>query len=287
MKDGMKYTEEQLASLTDEEREALLDVEDGDDPADGDEGQDGDDPEGEGADPADGDQGDPAEDDKDAGPNQAAADKTAKPAAKPAPADTAQTSFPQFSAPADAEARINNLEARQEQLATQFDEGEITAKEFYQEQRRLANEERLIREGLLMARMSQEAERTAFEGAVDAFLSQNAAYTPGSPAFVALDAEVRRLQTESGRAYDPSHLTTAHANLAAAFGGAPSRSTTQQPGRPARPDLPPTLGGLPAAAMNTAGEGEFAHLERLNGPAYEAALARLTPEQHDRYLARG
>lgn len=291
MKDGMRYSEDELASLTEEERAALLDDEGGDNPADGDEGEDGDDePEGQDQ-PEGGDDADPAgdaDDGDDPEPDKAktAAEPDKKKVEAAAP-EAAQSNFPVFSAPADAEARIKSIEARQEELATQFDEGEITAREFYTEQRRLTNEERQIHEGLLMARMSQEAEKAQFEGAVDLFLSQNQTYKPGSAAYVALDAEVRRLQTESGRAFDASHLAKAHANLTAAFGGAVGAQPTPQRQQQHRQELPPTLGGLPAASMTTAGEGEFAHLERLNGPAFESALARLTPEQHERYLARG
>lgn len=51
-------------------------------------------------------------------------------------------------------------------------------------------------------------------------------------------------------------------------------------------DIPPTLGGLPVAAGNDAGDaGEFAHLDTLSGMAYEQALARMSPEQKSRYEA--
>lgn len=50
-------------------------------------------------------------------------------------------------------------------------------------------------------------------------------------------------------------------------------------------NLPPTLARLPAASeADTGDEGEFAHIERLSGIERERALARMTPEQEDRYL---
>ncbi len=58
--------------------------------------------------------------------------------------------------------------------------------------------------------------------------------------------------------------------------------------KPRIPDLskiPPTLGKAPAAAQESEGDsGEFAHLEKLQGLALERALARMTPEQEERYL---
>lgn len=56
--------------------------------------------------------------------------------------------------------------------------------------------------------------------------------------------------------------------------------------RPALADrsgLPPTLAGVPAAADAAVGH-EFAHLESLEGSALERALARMTPDQQERYL---
>lgn len=50
--------------------------------------------------------------------------------------------------------------------------------------------------------------------------------------------------------------------------------------------IPPTLGGLPAAASAESGDGgEFAHLDSLSGLKYEQAIARMTPEQRDRWSA--
>jgi hypothetical protein len=49
-------------------------------------------------------------------------------------------------------------------------------------------------------------------------------------------------------------------------------------------NIPPTLGGLPAAAPATGGDGgEFAHLDKLSGIEYERAIARMTPDQRDRW----
>lgn len=57
--------------------------------------------------------------------------------------------------------------------------------------------------------------------------------------------------------------------------------------RPA-PDLsllPPTLRNAPAAADSTVQSGEFAHLDTLDPLQLEQAVARMTPEQRDRYLS--
>ena len=47
---------------------------------------------------------------------------------------------------------------------------------------------------------------------------------------------------------------------------------------------PRTLANLPQAGVEAEGQGEFSHLENLSGLALEKALARMTPDQQERYL---
>jgi hypothetical protein len=49
--------------------------------------------------------------------------------------------------------------------------------------------------------------------------------------------------------------------------------------------LPPTLAKAPAAADVSVGASEFAHLDALRGEARQRAIARLTPEQEERWLS--
>lgn len=49
--------------------------------------------------------------------------------------------------------------------------------------------------------------------------------------------------------------------------------------------IPPNLGKVPIAADATGSSNEFAHLDSLKGADHERALARMTPEQQDRYLS--
>lgn len=51
-----------------------------------------------------------------------------------------------------------------------------------------------------------------------------------------------------------------------------------------RSKLPPTLSSVPVAADAAVGAGEFSHLANLEGSALERALAKLSPEQMERYL---
>lgn len=48
--------------------------------------------------------------------------------------------------------------------------------------------------------------------------------------------------------------------------------------------IPPTLGGIPAAAeADTGGDSEFAHIDRLGGMELENAIARMSADQRARY----
>lgn len=75
----------------------------------------------------------------------------------------------------------------------------------------------------------------------------------------------------------------AAAPAAAAPGAAPAAPATRKPAAVDRSTLPPTLAGVPAAADASVGS-EFAHLDGLEGTALEKALARMTADQQERYL---
>jgi len=81
--------------------------------------------------------------------------------------------------------------------------------------------------------------------------------------------------------------TPAPAPAAAARSAAPAADKpaagARRPTPADRSALPPTLAAVPAAADASVGS-EFAHLDGLEGTALEKALARMTPEQQERYL---
>ena len=49
---------------------------------------------------------------------------------------------------------------------------------------------------------------------------------------------------------------------------------------------PPTLGGLPVSNGNSVEDGRWAALDRLEGVAFEEALAKLSPSELDEYSKR-
>lgn len=77
--------------------------------------------------------------------------------------------------------------------------------------------------------------------------------------------------------------STAAAPAAAPAAAASTAPPVRKPAAADRSALPPTLAGVPAAADASVGN-EFAHLDGLEGTALEKALARMTPDQQERYL---
>lgn len=272
------YTDDDLDQLTDEEREGLLDEDLVDDvPLDPEADADPDKP----ADPA-------------APPAKPEPEKPA-PAASP-PGDVAQppSAFPRFEAPADAANRIDAIEAQKDELATKFDEGELTATELRAKMKPLEAEERALRESLLKASLSAGAETAQWRDAtVPAFLSANAIYKDNELLFNALDSEVRKLQSAAladGKSqYDAAILKAAHDKVTAAL--RKSGLTIPEPRRdpaPPKRDLPPSLAHVPAADPTDVDENEFSALDRLadiDPLKYEAALAKMSDAERERYLA--
>lgn len=77
--------------------------------------------------------------------------------------------------------------------------------------------------------------------------------------------------------------SAAAAPAAAPAAAARTAPPVRKPAAADRSALPPTLAGVPAAADASVGS-EFAHLDGLEGTALEKALARMTPDQQERYL---
>lgn len=263
-----KFSDDELEMLTDEEREGLLD----EDLVDDEPGDEVDEPE----------------------IKEPAADKTAE---VDPPATTkvaaAPQSFPTFTAPADAKEKLAEIERKRDELAQKVDEGELTTIEFRQQDKALAAEERSLNEQVFKATLSAEANAASWvDNAVRPFLDQNPQYAPGTPLYRALDEQLKALQTQAlldGKSqYDPSLLETAHAELAKAMGvpATPKPAPSEQQKR----ELPPTLGGVPAASITDADTdgGKFAYLDRLaekDRLAFEDALAKLSDDDRDAYLA--
>lgn len=199
-------------------------------------------------------------------------------------------------APQDADAKLKEISTKKEELITQFDDGDITAKEYQQQLDALAKQEREIERALdkaeLAAQMEKQQKYNEWIGTVNAFLDANRPYKDNPRLYRALDQEVKDVANtpEAANWTGSQILKKAHENLVEAFGLA--KDTTPEPkGNKTsipKPDIPPTLGKVPAADTNDTSGGKYAALDRLaqtNPIAYEEALAKMPDVEREAYLA--
>jgi hypothetical protein len=205
---------------------------------------------------------------------------------------------------------LTDLDKQLDALDVKLADGEIDAAEYTAQTRRI-NDQRIDIKALQAAEKARiqtirETSARAWQDEQDHFFRrpENAIFDQekNPVLFDALDAQIRRItaKPENAGMLLRDVLATARADVLKAFGQAepaakekpendkgkvsdqqkPAKNPTKQP------DLPQTLGGVPAAADNGTG-GEFDHLDNLAGMDLDRAIAKLSPEQQERYLRGG
>ncbi|HJV52781.1 MAG TPA: hypothetical protein VJ652_15040 [Noviherbaspirillum sp.] len=196
--------------------------------------------------------------------------------------------------PQDADAKLAEIGTKKADLLTQFDDGDITAKEYQTALDAILKEERAIERQIDKAQLAQEMEQQRLQNewnsTVSSFLESNKQYKDNPRLYRALDQEVRDVAaTDEAKGMTGAQiLAKAHANLAEAFGfAAPKQDGTKPTGKQpiTKPALPPSLHNVPSAEVEDMSGGKFAALDRLSGIAYEEALSKLSPAEREAYLA--
>jgi hypothetical protein len=290
-----------LATLTDEERAAIQsdDEDAGAAPA-----AEADAP---GAD-AEGDDGDDDNDeDGDAqGEDSAAASDPAPAPAAAAPAAAPTTATPtgyQAALPADYDDKVKAVADREAELKRAFRAGELEFDEFETRRDELQRE----REGLTIARakaeiaseMQAQTAETQWRTTVERFLDTSAAaldYRKDSEAMADLDGFVKVLAGRESNSRQPMEwfLAEAHKRVMALRGPSAAPAPAPAPAvdrkaeaaaarKPRLDDVPATLAQVPGGDGPGDIGGEFADVLALDGLEYEAAIARMTPVQRERF----
>lgn len=319
-------SDEQLADMTDEERAGIDgggdDDGDGDgddtngDDADGeddDEGSDNDDGEGkkEAEEDEDGDDGDGGsdEDDADGADGDKVADTGVEDGATGDNAtdgddeeddlDITRSVLPQeWQLPKDSEDKLKALTDQIGELADKFDAGDLTAREYHQQQQTLADQRFSLQSQINDAQKSfNKAMADWSNRTVKGFLREHKQYASNETLNRMLDGEVRALQQTTNDPFNPRILRKAHANIQAALGQAPEpKGDGKKDGKKdktpvvagKRPQVPPTLARVPQDEIEDAEGGKFSRLERLekrDAHAFEEAFSRLSDADKDAYLA--
>ena len=290
-----KLTEEELALLTDEEREGYLaDDEDDDGEGDDDQGNNDDEGAGEGDD-------DPtlAVDDPAAAPPAANPQDGGEGGDQGDDAESQEHLMPQpkplFNAdlPADIEAQRTALDEKEAAIDQQYDEGDILFTEHKEALREINKQRNALDRAELKAELAAEAYQTqidnSWQASQEAFFSAHPEFKIDNEAkWAAFDQLVKnetKAVLDKGGAVGVPELERAYTKYKQAFNiEAAAPKQAKAPANKKENAVPPNLGKLPAATANDTDDGKFAHLDRLEGVAFEEALAKLSDAQRDEYL---
>jgi len=315
-----KLSAEQLALLTDDEREGYLEeINEGQNDEDGgDDGADDTTATAAGAETGDDDTGGNDEDGENNGDDVAAAEaaavatpdakaaETAAAAAAPVVEDTAEDEppeqTPRWILPADHQTKIDGIEAQKDALTEKFDDGELTGGEYRAQMKALDKQGDDLKSLKIRAEVARDTAIDTWKTDVADFMGDHPEYAKSKFLRDALDAEVRQLQSEAINPLNPKILAKAHAKISGEITSAfkadptPGGKTDGKKPDPAKPakkrdDPPPTLAHVPAADPTDADDGgEFAHLDRMlsknDSLGYEKALAALPETKREQYLAQ-
>lgn len=194
---------------------------------------------------------------------------------------------------ADAEARLAEIASKKDEILTQFDDGDITGKEYQKQLEELSKQERKIEfevhEAQLAAKLEQQRLQNDWNATCNTFIEKHTAYKEMPWLYMQLDAKVRELATkpETAQWSGQKFLDEAHKELREKYkfpeADAKPSDTQRQPR-----ELPPNLAKVPAANLEDTNGGRFAVLDRLANSdpiAYEEALNKLSATERDAYLA--
>ena len=209
----------------------------------------------------------------------------------------------------EAENKLKEIATKREELDTQFDDGELTTKEFRQAMAELDKQERTIEQQQFKAQIAQEmqeeASRAAWMKDVRSFLDDHPEYEERPRLYDNLDAVVKELAADEKNASMTGEeiLEKAHEKVYADLGlpvpdskdekgkgGDGKKPSGKKPaGKRAKKPAPPNLGDLPASdTSDPSNAGKFSHLDQLadkDPQKFEEAFAKLSEAEQERYLA--
>lgn len=208
------------------------------------------------------------------------------------------------------EQKMADISTKRNDLAAKLKTGDIELEEYLVQDRELQTEETNLRIQQSTAEnnalQNRRIAEQRWEWQQEQFLAQNKIYEDPILS-AALDRAVRDLAADPANANrsgiwflnEGNRMVRERFNLAPADTGNKGNGGDGKEGdgkdkgkgkggerKPNLAEIPPTLSGLPAAEGTDTGADEFSYLDKLTGMELESALARLTPEQTERYLTR-
>jgi len=185
-------------------------------------------------------------------------------------------------------------------LLRKFKDGEIELDEYSEQLETLNAQRDALAEVRFKAAVAEDmntqttAQRWQFavERFADAVRSENIDYRTDQEKQADLDSFVKTLAANPKNADKDFDwfLQEAHKRVKALHGildtavGVPDKTPAASSRKPPIDSAPKTLAQVPGSDGVGDIGGEFANLDALDGMAYEAAIAKMTPEQRDRFV---
>lgn len=216
--------------------------------------------------------------------------------------EQAEPSVPTAPQTGEIEAQIAAYDAKLDELATKYEDGDLAFADFTAQQRALAKEQAALEVQLDQARESVSSAQQTWEQAwyakVDAHMAQYPELQQGD-AMAGFDRALRAVTADQAYAalsmqqkIDLAHRNLAN-ELAVTKGVTLAVPGTEQPVKRTGPrtdpreDAPVTLAGINGAPASNVDDGTFAHIERLmetDPIKAEKAVAALSDEQRNAFL---
>jgi hypothetical protein len=218
---------------------------------------------------------------------KAASAETPEPKAEPQPMPAAE--LPELPVGEVKDWAALRLEAK-----TKYEEGDLSREEYDEKLVAITLEQA---EANFNARYNEGVQRAKWERDQQIFWDQNKDLANKAGLRAALDAHVSAIDNETGGKLDGfTLLTRAKAKLDAELGVEAPKADDPKPKTTARPlpkpgeaekraidKAPKTLAEVPAADRHEETEDKFAHLDNLNGEEFEMAIARMSKADQDAF----
>lgn len=195
--------------------------------------------------------------------------------------------------PEDYDQRVAANEKALADLDKAYDDGDISHSEWRQQMRKLDRESldlMMLKERAQLAHeSSQQALMNHWQGLIQPFLSKHPELGEDEVSMSGFDSYLKQVTgpvMQAGGAPGQAEIDKAYGLWCKRFNFTPAGEQQAAPAGKKPITAPPTLGGLPVSNGNSVEDGRWAALDRLEGVAFEEALAKLSPSELDEYSKR-
>ena len=195
--------------------------------------------------------------------------------------------------PEDYDQRVAANEKALADLDKAYDDGDISHSEWRQQMRKLDRESldlMMLKERAQLAHeSSQQALMNHWQGLIQPFLAKHPELGEDEVSMSGFDSYLKQVTgpvMQAGGAPGQAEIDKAYGLWCKRFNFTPAEQGGAAPAGKKPITAPPTLGGLPVSNGNSVEDGRWAALDRLEGVAFEEALAKLSPSELDEYSKR-